>query len=129
MIGCAQRPSLRFGRSSGHARCRIAESHVDLTAQAPQHDLRIVLAREPPFRLGSAEVRPDAREVAGPRGRELLEPRVMQVLVVLAKAQGGVVTRDQLIALCWDGRSVSEDAISRVIARIRRLSEGRLADG
>lgn len=50
----------------------------------------------------------------------------MQVLVVLHQAAGRVVSRDDLIARCWEGRIVGEDAINRVIWRLRRLSE---ADG
>src|SRR5689334_17798833 len=77
------------------------------------------LANEPDFRLGGLEVRPSLREV----GSEILEPRVMQVLVVLASRRGQVVSRDQLIATCWAGRVVGDDAINRCIARLRRLAE------
>jgi DNA-binding winged helix-turn-helix (wHTH) protein/tetratricopeptide (TPR) repeat protein len=92
-------------------------------------DREIQLAHERPFRLAALEVRPATREVVGPRGREVLEPRVMQVLVALARAQGEVVGRDDLIASCWEGRVVGEDAISRVISRLRRLTEGIGRDG
>jgi Tol biopolymer transport system component/DNA-binding winged helix-turn-helix (wHTH) protein len=83
----------------------------------------IDLAREADFRLGPLLVRPSSREVARDGARELLEPRVMQVLVALAQAGGAVVSRDDLIALCWDGRVVGEDAINRAIGRLRRLAE------
>lgn len=81
------------------------------------------LAREPRFRLGSLEVRPATREVVHPGGRETLEPRVMSVLVALAQAKGEVVTRDDLTLTCWEGRVVSDDAINRVISRIRRVAD------
>ena len=81
------------------------------------------LAREPSFRLGGIEVRPSTREVIHNGGRELLEPRVMSVLVRLARSRGEVVTRDDLSADCWEGRIVSDDAINRVLSRIRKLSE------
>jgi len=81
------------------------------------------LAREPRFRLGSLEVRPATREVVHTGGRETLEPRVMSVLVALAQANGEVVTRDDLTRACWEGRVVSDDAINRVISRIRRVSD------
>lgn len=92
-------------------------------------DLSIVLAHERPFRLGAVEVRPSTREVVGPRGRVVVEPKVMQVLVALAQAGGEILGRDDLIARCWDGRAVGEDAVSRVISRLRRLSEGLGRDG
>lgn len=81
------------------------------------------LAREPIFRLGSMEVRPSTREILYGGEREVLEPRVMAVLVVLGRARGEVVTRDDLTAACWEGRVVSDDAINRVISRIRRASD------
>jgi hypothetical protein len=83
----------------------------------------VVLAHAAPFSLGPLAVRPATREVAGCGFREVLEPRVMQVLVALARAGGEVVGRDDLTLTCWDGRVVSEDAINRVIARLRRLAE------
>lgn len=81
------------------------------------------LAREPSFRLGAIEVRPATRELVHPDGRETVEPRVMSVLVHLAQAGGRVVARDDLIAACWEGRVVSDDAINRVISRVRKLAE------
>ena len=55
------------------------------------------LAREPDFLLGSLKVCPSSREVVGAGQREVVEPRVMQVLVALARRRGQVVSRDQLI--------------------------------
>ena len=47
----------------------------------------------------------------------------MQVLVALHRAFPNVVSRDDLIASCWEGRVVGDDAINRAIGRLRRLSE------
>lgn len=46
----------------------------------------------------------------------------MQVLVALFKARGAIVTRDDLIASCWSGRIVGDNAIQRTISRIRDLA-------
>jgi predicted ATPase/DNA-binding winged helix-turn-helix (wHTH) protein len=81
------------------------------------------LALEERFWLADLEVRPPTREVVSGRRSRALEPRIMQVLVVLARRRGEVVSRDQLIELCWEGRSVGDDAIARCIAAIRRLAE------
>jgi len=81
------------------------------------------LAHQPAFTLGALEVRPPTREVVSPEGREVLQPRVMQVLVTLAGARGAVVSRDDLIATCWDGRVVGEDAITLVMMKLRRLAD------
>ena len=83
----------------------------------------VVLAHSPAFRLGKTEVRPATREIVGPDGDEIVEPRVMQVLVALASADGAILSRDDLIQACWEGRIVSENAIDRVISKLRRLAE------
>lgn len=44
----------------------------------------------------------------------------MQVLVALYRADGGIVTRDELIDFCWDGRIVGDDAVNRVLSRLRK---------
>jgi DNA-binding winged helix-turn-helix (wHTH) protein/tetratricopeptide (TPR) repeat protein len=86
---------------------------------------RIDLAHSAPFRLGGLVVRPQLRQLAhGDGTEEVVEPRVMQVLVALARAEGGIVTRDELTVSCWEGRVVGEDAINRVISRLRRSAEG-----
>jgi len=83
----------------------------------------IDLVGEPDFVLGASRVSPSRLEVSHAGLHETLEPRIMQVLVALYQADGKVVSRDELIARCWEGRVVGEDAITRAIGRLRRLSE------
>ena len=82
----------------------------------------IVLAHELPFTVGELRVDPPTRQVERNGRRETLEPRVMQVLVALGRARGGIVTRDELIDWCWDGRIVGEDAINRAVSRLRQVA-------
>lgn len=86
--------------------------------------LTIDLAQERDFRLDGLSVIPSAREIIQGGMRETLEPRVMQVLVALVRADGTVVSRDELIQSCWEGRVVGEDSINRVIWRLRKLANG-----
>jgi DNA-binding winged helix-turn-helix (wHTH) protein/tetratricopeptide (TPR) repeat protein len=85
---------------------------------------RIELAHELPFTIGDLRVHPSTRQVEGGAERETLEPRVMQVLVALARADGRIVTRDELTEWCWGGRIVGEDAINRAIFRLRQVASG-----
>lgn len=85
---------------------------------------RVVLAHCPAFRIGRLRVDPGTRQIHDGEASETLEPRVMQVLVALAEANGRVVTRDELIALCWEGRIVTDDAINRVLSRLRLVAGG-----
>jgi len=84
---------------------------------------RIDLAHCSPFEIGQVTVRPATREIVGERGTCVIEPRVMQVLVALARAGGAILSRDDLTQSCWDDRVVGEDAINRVVSRLRRLAE------
>jgi TolB-like protein/DNA-binding winged helix-turn-helix (wHTH) protein/tetratricopeptide (TPR) repeat protein len=88
---------------------------------------RVNLARESEFSLGSLSVRPALCQVEGSGGLEQLEPRVMQVLVALSRANGNVVSRDDLIEACWEGRVVGEDSITRCIVRLRKLADANQA--
>lgn len=75
--------------------------------------------------LGGVRVLPSLRTLRRADGAEaVIEPRMMQVLIALAEARGGVVTRDVLTRRCWEGRVIGEDAINRVISRLRRVAEG-----
>jgi DNA-binding winged helix-turn-helix (wHTH) protein len=60
--------------------------------------------------------------MTGPGGTADVEPRVMQVLVVLAEAGGQVVTRGTLFDRCWGGVFVGDDSLNRTIAAIRKLA-------
>jgi DNA-binding winged helix-turn-helix (wHTH) protein len=70
--------------------------------------------------IGDIVVRPLAREMIGPVGAITLEPRVISVLLFLAQGQGEVVTREGLLAHCWDGVVVGQDALNRAIALLRK---------
>ena len=67
---------------------------------------RITLADTPDFDLGGLRVSPGRRQVRMDDARRDLEPKVALVLVALASARPGVVSRDRLIEECWDGRIV-----------------------
>jgi len=88
----------------------------------------IILAHEQPFRIGDAEIRPATRELEFAGRTAILEPRVMQVLVALHQAKGGVVSKDDLVMSCWDGRIVGDDAINRVIGRLRHDASDHAGD-
>lgn len=86
------------------------------------------LVRRPDFTLGEVRISPSMRLVRGPGGETSLEPRTMQVLVVLADAAGTVVTRDELFGRCWGNAVVGDDSLNRAIADIRRMARAVAAD-
>jgi Tol biopolymer transport system component/DNA-binding winged helix-turn-helix (wHTH) protein len=88
---------------------------------------KLTLARELPFGLAGTLVRPAALEVETDGRVTALEPRVMKVLVALHRARGQPVSRDELIDLCWEGRIVTEGALNRCVAQLRKaLSDNPL---
>ena len=85
---------------------------------------QIRLVQEQPLALGPLQIDPALRRVVHDDGREeFLQPRVMQVLVALVRAEGQILSRDDLLRSCWSGVVVGEDAIDRVIGRLRRLAD------
>lgn len=94
-------------------------------------DLLLVhLTDEAPFALGSITVTPSARTLAAGSYIAVIEPRMMQVLVMLARRRGEVVGRERLIDACWSGRIVGEDAVNRSILKLRRaLADAGFAGG
>lgn len=86
------------------------------------------LANRADLALGNALVMPGGRTLSASDGKTMLEPRVMQVLLRLADAQGAVVTRDALIDSCWGGQVVGDDAINRAISELRRAARACGAD-
>jgi TolB-like protein len=96
----------------------------DLPMRVESPAATIQLAAEPAFQIGLLRVSPSLRCVAPEGGEQTtVEPRVMQVLVALWRSAGEVVSRDRLIAICWDGRVVGDDAINGCVAKVRRIGE------
>ena len=94
---------------------------MDAPVEAPTTP--IDLTAEKPFKVGAAEVDPLSREARFGGGSERLQPQNLKVLIALARRRGAVVTRDQLIDLCWDGRFVGDDVINRAISTLRQFAE------
>ena len=90
---------------------------------APWRSIMTTVVDRQPFTIGEATVDPVSREASWPSGKERLQPQTLKVLVALVSRRGEVVTRDELVELCWDGRAVSDDVINRAILLLRHLAE------
>jgi len=73
------------------------------------------------YRFGEFELDPDRFELR--RGGETLaaEPQVLSLLFLLADASGRLVTKDEIVEKVWDGRIVSDAAITSRIKSARQL--------
>lgn len=79
------------------------------------------IAARPDMDFGIMKVSPSRRIVSGAAGETSLEPRVMQVLVLLLDARGAVVTRTRIFDECWGGIMVGDDSINRAIGHLRKI--------
>lgn len=75
----------------------------------------------PPFHLGSWLVQADLNRVSGPDGDHRVEPRVMRVLLSLARTPGEVWTRQALLDEVWGDAVVGEEILTRAISELRRI--------
>lgn len=87
-----------------------------------QRDSSVELAERADFAMGDIQVSPTSLSIVQGKSRHILQPKVMQVLIALAEASPAVISREKLIARCWNGRVVGDDALNRCIVVLRRLS-------
>jgi DNA-binding winged helix-turn-helix (wHTH) protein len=94
-----------------------------MDAVVSQKQPRIVLASERPFTVGHASIDPISRDAEFEGGKERLQPQNLKVLIALTQREGCVVTRDELVELCWDARYVGDDVIHRSIFMLRQFAQ------
>lgn len=75
------------------------------------------------FQLGPWLVQPRLNSIVLDGQSVRLEPKVMQVLVCLARGAGDVVEKEQLIRSVWPDTFVSDDALTRCISELRKTFE------
>ncbi|HEY7840616.1 MAG TPA: winged helix-turn-helix domain-containing protein, partial [Gammaproteobacteria bacterium] len=73
------------------------------------------------FALADWQVRPMAGLLERNGHKVHVEPKVMDVLLCLARHSGDVVTRDMLLAEVWGDVVVSDDAITRCVSELRTV--------
>ena len=72
------------------------------------------------FNLGEWEILPDQGVIRRDDTEVRPEPQTWRVLMVLAKYDGKLVTKDNLVDEVWDGRAVADDPINRAIREVRK---------
>lgn len=72
------------------------------------------------FRLGPWEVLPDRGLLRDGETERHLEPKVIDVLVLLAAHDGQVVSKEQLIESVWDSRAQSDEPLNRCVYLLRK---------
>lgn len=73
-----------------------------------------------PLQIGDCWVDPDANEIGRAGDAVRIEPKAMQVLIVLADAPGRVVSREELLSTVWPDVVVGDEALTQTIIKLRR---------
>ncbi|MEZ5777477.1 MAG: winged helix-turn-helix domain-containing protein [Paracoccaceae bacterium] len=83
-----------------------------------------------PFRLGPWRVDPAARRIVRQGRVEVLRPKAMALLLVLAEAAPAPVARDRAIDRVWPGIFVGDESLTHAVAELRRaLDQQGRGDG
>lgn len=72
------------------------------------------------FRIGEWWADSATNELGRAGETQRIEPKVMEVLMVLASRPGGVVSREELLSLVWPGVVVGDEALTQSIIKLRR---------
>ncbi len=73
------------------------------------------------FRLGDWEVLPSRRVLRQGDREEIPEPKVFDFLMALARRDGDLASKQDLIDELWDGRPVGDDVITQKAAQLRNV--------
>ena len=73
-----------------------------------------------PFEVGEWRVVPELNEFQRGEERQRVQPRLIQLLRLLALAGGRTVGRETLLASAWSRRMVNDEVLSRTIADLRQ---------
>ena len=73
------------------------------------------------FRLGAWLVDPSSNSIESVAGTRQMEPRTMDVLVALCRANGETVSTEQLLEQCWGSTINGDSPVHKNIALLRRL--------
>src|SRR5262249_53478972 len=72
------------------------------------------------FRFAGFEIDIAQHELRRGRDRVAIEPQVFDLLVHLVRYRDRIVSKDELIEVVWNGRAISDAAVSSRISAARR---------
>jgi Tol biopolymer transport system component/DNA-binding winged helix-turn-helix (wHTH) protein len=85
--------------------------------------LNVDVDRQTAFRIGDWTVDPETNALIRDDIERHVEPKVMRVLLTLAQRQSHVFSKEELIAAVWPDTFVSDDALTRCVSILRRITE------
>ena len=83
---------------------------ADVSEAAATHEVKI----------GDWTLDPERNELRRDGRSQRLEPKVIEVLAYLARRQGRVIAREELLAAVWPGVIVGDDVLTQAIIKLRK---------
>lgn len=71
-------------------------------------------------RVGDWQVVRATGELVGAQGASRLEPKVADLLFLLASRRGAAVTREEIMDALWPGQVVGDDSLARAVFKLRQ---------
>lgn len=75
------------------------------------------------FYIGKWQVIPDDCHVSDGKQRIKLEPKAMDLLIVLSEADGQLVSRDDIFSTVWKNQIIADHVLYNLIANLRKIFE------
>ena len=72
------------------------------------------------YRFSDCLLDPERRRLLRGGAEQHIEPQVFDLLILLIQSEGRTVTKDDLVDRIWDGRAISDDAITSRIKSARK---------
>ena len=72
------------------------------------------------YQFDTVEVRPASCEVLRDGSAVSLEPKAFRVLLYLIENRHRAVSKEELIRAVWEGAAVTDNALTRIVAQLRR---------
>lgn len=72
------------------------------------------------LRIGKWRISPALDRISSAEGELHLEPKVMDVLVVLARHAGRVVSKDEILDAVWPDTAIADGALFRYVSLLRQ---------
>ncbi len=73
-----------------------------------------------PLRFGPWCAFQDSGELIGPNSRERLEPKVMELLLMLASRPNTVCSKEEILQQLWPGMILGDDTLARAVSKLRK---------
>jgi DNA-binding winged helix-turn-helix (wHTH) protein len=79
------------------------------------------VSAEPTFQVGDWRVEPTLNQLTLGERRVQIEPKIMSVLVALARNHGRLTPRSEILEEVWEGAHLAEDPMPRAVSELRRV--------